>query len=147
MGNVLGETIINILAFKYSSQELNFNEFKFGKPPRKSKDINAEFDTHDYLYPVDDEQKYGNALSQMYYYFDGGRGKFKIHHDENTLNTNEPYLIYVEYQPDSSSPGPTRQIKYLINGGLDSKHVENVRKQRLCTHFHDLLFVCYRLFA
>lgn len=120
--------MINILAFKYSSQELNFNEFKFGKPPRKSKDTNAEFDTHDYLYPVDDEQKYGNALSQMYYYFDGGRGKFKIHHDENTLNTNEPYLIYVEYQPDSSSPGPTRQIKYLINGGLDSKHVENVRK-------------------
>ena len=50
--------MINILAFKYSSQELSFNEFSFGKPPRKSKDINKEFDTHDYLYPVDDEQKY-----------------------------------------------------------------------------------------
>lgn len=118
--------MINILPFKYSSEELNREEFKYGKPPKKS--TNSDNDSkYDYLYPSDDENKYGNALSQMYYYFDGGSGKFKIHHDENTLNTNEPYLIYVEYQPDSSTPGPTRQIKYIINEGLGSKHVENLR--------------------
>jgi hypothetical protein len=122
--------MINILAFKYSSQELSFNEFMDGKRPKKSKEITIDYDTHDFLYPVDCESKYGNALSQMYYYFGGSsdNGKFKVHHSEDTLNTNEPYLIYVEYQPDSSTPGPTRQMKYVFTEGLDSKHIENIRK-------------------
>ena len=49
--------MINILAFKYSSQKLDFNEFHYGKPPRKSKNLNVRYDNHDYLYPVDAEQK------------------------------------------------------------------------------------------
>ena len=66
--------MLDILPFKYSSQKLELKEYQYGKKPRTRAELNSYYDTKDYLYEVTREDQYGNALSQMYYYYDGGRG-------------------------------------------------------------------------
>ncbi len=122
--------MLDILPFKYSSQKLELKEFHHGKKPRTRDELNSYYDTKDYLYKVTREDQYGNALSQMYYYYDGGRGKFKVHHTEHFLGKNKPYLIYVEYQPDSSSPGPSRQMKFVLSKALGKQHIDNIKSGR-----------------
>ena len=110
--------MLDILPFKYSSQKLELKEYQYGKKPRTRAELNSYNDTKNYIYEVTSEDKYGNALSQMYYYYDGGRGKFKVHHTEHFLGKNKPYLIYVEYQPDSSASGPSRQMNFVLSKAL-----------------------------
>ncbi len=121
--------MLDIIAFKYS--EINRNEVG-SEEPRKagSKTSHWKLWGTQRLYVSDEENKYGSGLSHLFYFFDGGKDKFKIHHTEDFLDKNEPYLIYVEYQPDSSNHGPYNQIKFVLELGLTSNHIENIKSGR-----------------